>query len=98
MSEERRDQRDWGPVSGAERSEIATALALLEAGDWQAAHLIVQQDEDSALACWAHGIVHLMEGDVSNAHYWYVRAGREFPQQPQTATELAALKRALTGR
>jgi len=23
-----------------------------------------------------HGLVHLYEGDISNAHYWFHRAGR----------------------
>ena len=40
--------------------ELEEALAHLEGGDWRAAHEIVQKDEESALACWAHGIVHLM--------------------------------------
>ena len=51
----------------------------MERGDWQRAHEIVQQDEDSPLACWAHGIAHLMEGDVPNARYWYREAKRRFP-------------------
>jgi hypothetical protein len=38
------------------KAELERALALLRAGDWEAAHGIVQQDEDSPLACWAHGI------------------------------------------
>jgi len=44
------------------RHHLAEALKHLEAGDWQAAHDIVQKDEASPLACWAHGIVHIMEG------------------------------------
>jgi hypothetical protein len=75
-------------------SELARALALLEKGDWQAAHTIVQRDEDSPLACWAHGIVHLMEGDLSNARYWYREAKRPFPAQPVAAEEITALKAA----
>ena len=50
--------------------DIRTALRLLQEGDWRAAHEIVQEDEESRLSCWAHGIVHLMEGDVPNARYW----------------------------
>jgi hypothetical protein len=73
------------------RDELSKALTLLRRGDWQAAHAIVQKDEDSPLACWAHGIVHLMEGDVSNARYWYREAKREFPRQPSIADEIAAL-------
>ena len=70
------------------------ALRHLEAGDWQAAHEIVQKDEQSPLACWAHGIVHIMEGDLPNARYWYRAAKREFPRKPDAAQEIAALKAA----
>jgi hypothetical protein len=44
------------------------AAELLAAGDGQAAHTIVQGDP-SSLAAWMHGIVHLLEGDTSNARY-----------------------------
>jgi len=73
------------------RDELAKAVALLRRGDWEAAHRIVQRDEESPLACWAHGIVHLMEGDTSNARYWYREAGRELPRNPSIADEIAAL-------
>jgi hypothetical protein len=69
---------------------LGTAIRHLKHGDWQKAHVIVQADE-SPLGCWAHGIVHLMEGDVGNARYWYRRAHRSFPQAGDPATELAAL-------
>jgi len=77
------------------KTELARALAHLRAGDWEAAHRIVQRDEDSPLSCWAHGIVHLMEGDLSNARYWYREAQREFPRAPSIADEIAALAAAL---
>ena len=76
-------------------NELAKAVALLRKGDWEAAHVIVQKDEESPLACWAHGIVHLMEGDTSNARYWYREAGREFPVKPSASDEIAALAAAL---
>ena len=76
-----------------DRQSLAVAVALLETGDWQAAHAIVQEDEESALACWAHGIVHLLEGDTANARYWYKKAGRPFGEDvPQ---EIAALSAAV---
>ena len=75
--------------------DLRQAVALLARGDWQAAHAIVQEDEDSRLSCWAHGIVHLMEGDVPNARYWYRRAGRALPPQPSIADEVAALSASL---
>lgn len=74
---------------------LRSAVAHLERGEWQAAHAIVQKDEESALSCWAHGIVHVMEGDLSNARYWYGEAKRAFPDNYSVAAELAALKDAL---
>jgi hypothetical protein len=74
---------------------LRSAVALLERGDWQAAHKIVQEDEDSALSCWAHGIVHVLEGDLSNARYWYRQAKRAFPENYSVAAEIAALNEAL---
>lgn len=76
-------------------AQLATAVQQMAAGDWQAAHEIVQRDEESPLACWAHGIVHLMEGDLPNARYWYARAQRSFPAVPAAAAEVAALKTAV---
>ena len=75
-----------------DRQSLAVAVALLETGDWQAAHAIVQKDEESPLACWAHGIVHIMEGDLPNARYWYAQAKRPFPADPSIPREVAALK------
>jgi len=76
-------------------AQLRKAVAHLKAGDWRAAHEIVQQDEESALSCWAHGIVHLMEGDLANARYWYREAKRAFPADPEAKLEIVALGRAL---
>jgi hypothetical protein len=51
------------------------ALRLLAAGDWEAAHKLVQ-DDPSEEAAWVHAHLHRVEGDLSNAGYWYRRAGR----------------------
>jgi Tfp pilus assembly protein PilF len=72
-------------------AQLGRALEHLQKGDWQAAHEIVQKDEDSPLACWAHGIVHLMEGDLPNARYWYGQAKRSFPASPNASAEIKAL-------
>jgi len=74
------------------RGQLQRALQHLQAKDWQAAHAIVQQDEDSPLACWAHGIVHLMEGDLPNARYWYRQAQRPFPATADAPAEIRALE------
>jgi hypothetical protein len=72
-------------------SPIIRAVRHLEAGDWEAAHAIVQKDA-SSLGCWAHGIVHLLEGDLDNARYWYRRAHRALPHGDTANAEIAALK------
>jgi len=82
-------------VSTLTSSELGRAVALLEAGDWRAAHEIVQRDEVTALACWAHGIVHIMEDDLPNARYWYRQAQRTFPSVVSAPAEIALLKSAL---
>jgi hypothetical protein len=68
---------------------LVRAAELLAAGDWEAAHRIVQ-DDPSELAAWMHGIVHLLEGDVSNARYWYSQARRPFPTRPDVQREIEA--------
>ena len=77
-----------------EPSPIVKAVRHLEAGEWTAAHEIVQKDA-SALGCWAHGIVHLIEGDLDNAKYWYRRARRPLPHGNTAIAEIAALKATL---
>lgn len=78
-------------------SPLARAADLLAAGEWQAAHLIVQ-DDPSALAAWMHGIVHLLEGDESNARYWYGRAARAFPVGRDVKKEIQAAREAVTAQ
>ena len=51
------------------------ALWWAAKGDWDAAHRIVQ-DEDTREAAWVHAYLHRVEGDLSNAGYWYRQAGQ----------------------
>ena len=44
-------------------------------GNWDAAH-DVAQDIGSAWGSWMHAHLHLIEGDIGNAGYWYNRAGK----------------------
>ena len=84
-------------MSRLTNEQFASALDHLSRGAWQAAHVIVQQDEQWALACWAHGIVHILEGDLDNARYWDRRARREFPPEVDVKAELEALREAAHG-
>jgi hypothetical protein len=45
-------------------------------GDWEKAHTLVQ-DLTTKEAAWVHAYLHRQEGDISNAGYWYRRAGKE---------------------
>ena len=76
---------------------LSRALEHLAAGQWQAAHEIVQPDK-SILAAWLHGIVHILEGDLENARGWYRRAERPFPGAEAVQAELAAAREALANR
>ena len=44
-------------------------------GDWDRAHGIVQ-DDGTRNAAWVHAYLHRVEGDLSNAGYWYGKAGQ----------------------
>jgi hypothetical protein len=77
-------------------ADLARAVELLEAGAWPEAHAIVQADE-SAMSAWLHGIVHILEGDLDNARYWYRRAERAFPGAAAVSAEIAAARAALGG-
>ena len=84
------------PASAA-NEPLVRAIALLQAGEWQAAHAIVQA-HDSAHAAWLHGIVHTLEGDLDNARYWYRRAGRPFRGRAAAGDEIAAARREISAR
>ena len=76
-------------VGGADA--LQRALDLLAAGDWQAAHTIVQEHK-TPLAAWLHGIVHTLEGDLDNAQYWYRKADRVFRGVEAVQDEITAAK------
>lgn len=49
------------------------ALELTKEGKWDEAHGLIQGHSDR-LSCLIHGYLHRVEGDLSNARYWYRRA------------------------
>lgn len=59
-------------------SEVSLELQSLwydAKGDWEKAHTLVQ-DLGTSEAAWVHAYLHRKEGDISNAGYWYRRAGK----------------------
>lgn len=58
--------------------DYSKALDLARDGAWDEAHKLVQPYSDEK-SCLIHGYLHRVEGDLSNAGYWYRRAGTEMP-------------------
>ncbi|MHB8624393.1 MAG: hypothetical protein ACYC9J_14935 [Sulfuricaulis sp.] len=73
-------------------SDLLNAIDAALAGHWDHAHQIVQQDEDSPLACWIHAVLHKIEGDAINSRYWYVRTAHAYREYADAKQELAAIK------
>ncbi|WP_330083800.1 hypothetical protein [Methylocystis iwaonis] len=69
------------------------ALWLDASGDWDGAHQCVTDAED-ADGMRVHAYLHRKEGDLSNARYWYARAGVP-PQDCPLEEEWRAIASAL---
>ena len=82
----------------AMNDELAKAIDLALAGNWDAAHELVQQYEDDAIAEWIHAVLHKMEGDLGNARYWYRRATRMKHVADEPRAELAVIQAELHSR
>ncbi len=86
------------PSTSALTAKLLEAVELALGGDWQAAHLVAQDHETDEIANWIHAVVHRMEGDVSNARYWYRRVGRKLREEVSTEAELVEIRTALRER
>jgi hypothetical protein len=51
------------------------AVEFIEQDNWDAARELVQ-DEPGMFGSLLHGYLHRIEGDMSNASYWYRRANQ----------------------
>lgn len=78
------------------RSQLLEAVALAQAGDWDAAHNIAQDYSDST-ANWIHAVLHKMEGDRWNSNYWYAKTGGHHYEAfgQDISAELAAIQQSL---
>ena len=63
------------PPSGL--NPMLEALWFARKGDWKRAHAIVQEQENETTSALVHAYLHRVEGDLSNAGYWYGRAGKK---------------------
>ena len=74
-------------LKSAAPPEVPTLILALwydARGDWEKAHTLAQDVDDSSGA-WVHAYLHRKEGDLGNAGYWYRRAN-----QPTATDSLAA--------
>jgi hypothetical protein len=67
-----------GSEPPAQLDAVARTLWFAKAGRWDEAHDLCQDLPDPAGA-WIHAWLHREEGDLSNAAYWYARAGQPVP-------------------
>lgn len=79
-------------------SEPLAALWWLAKGgfrvgaEWEKAHALCQRAEGEPDHDLAHAVVHLVEGDLGNAGYWFRRAGRGGgSDDPRAAWEAAVV-------
>lgn len=49
-------------------------------GEWTSAHSLIDRLND-ATSAHIHAYLHRKEGDLSNAEYWYNRAGQALPKK-----------------
>ena len=63
------------PAPPASCAPALQALWWAAKDDWNAAHEIVMKHDDADCA-WVHAHLHRVEGDASNARYWYRQAGK----------------------
>jgi hypothetical protein len=69
------------------------AMWHAKAGRWEEAHEIAQEIH-TPVSSWIHALLHLIEGDVGNAGYWFRKAGRP----TRTLSEIDALWTEITGQ
>ena len=70
-------QREAQPPSHLSQSLQALWHAAKE--DWEMSHQIAQEIH-TAEGSWIHAYLHRVEGDQSNADYWYARSGHPRPK------------------
>jgi hypothetical protein len=79
----------------AVRNDVARAIDLALAGEWDDAHDLVQRHEGDATASWVHAVLHRIEGDLPNSRYWYRRAGRPADVDADPQAELRTIRETL---
>ena len=64
-------------------TQIELALWYVINNNWDSAHNIAQEIHNE-IGAWIHAHIHRIEGDISNANYWYSKANRQNPNNTLT--------------
>ena len=64
-----------GGRPAADLSPELQALWHTKAGNWETAHNIAQEIH-TPTGSWIHALLHLIEGDIGNAGYWFQKASK----------------------
>jgi hypothetical protein len=80
------------------KADLLRAVELAQAGQWEAAHQVVQQYEEDATAAWIHAVLHKIEGDLGNARYWYRHADKLAHVSDTPTAELAVISAELAAQ
>jgi hypothetical protein len=75
--------------------DLKSAIRLALEGEWDQAHIIVQE-LGSPMAAWIHAVLHKIEGDESNSRYWYARARRNYEDFRDPTEELRYIDSAIS--
>lgn len=77
------------------RQQLIEAVDLALAGQWEAAHAIVQKHDGNADAAWLHACLHKIEGDADNSRYWYRQSTHSYEEYADPKAELVTIKAAM---
>ncbi|MFZ4763311.1 MAG: hypothetical protein ACOYMN_00040 [Roseimicrobium sp.] len=81
-------EHDVTPPAGL--SEEALALWHAKKGNWHRAHDIAQEIH-TPMGSWIHALLHLIEGDLGNAAYWFSKARKPTRSAGQIESEWRAI-------
>ncbi|WP_038165162.1 hypothetical protein [Verrucomicrobium sp. BvORR106] len=84
------------PAPADDLSEEAKALWYTKKGDWHEAHEIAQ-DIHTPMGSWIHALLHLIEGDIGNAGYWYAKARKPAKRPAEIDAEWNTIAREVLG-
>jgi len=77
------------------RADLTQAIQAALDGNWDEAHKLAQRHEGKSLADWLHAVLHKIEGDATNARYWYAQTHVSFERYADPRAELREILHAI---